>query len=255
MSFSDLTKDLGSASASASSAVSTGTGTPTSFYHDIEISDSSANSDVNDASPPDSNSAPESNLSSPEDPTASTSHQSLPISSASVEGIPIKKSLASVITSPTMSSSVPTSFGISPVGGLSSSPVSAASPIGVMGSHPASFASTISMNSNSSSPNISALGHAVSSSPTISASPVGSFISSTLSRAGDSHQRSASSSSTKTIEFASTALVPKIGKIGVCALDAKARSKPCRYILNKLIEHGEFETVIFGDKVILDECK
>ncbi|KAF2196498.1 hypothetical protein GQ43DRAFT_254554 [Delitschia confertaspora ATCC 74209] len=44
---------------------------------------------------------------------------------------------------------------------------------------------------------------------------------------------------------------PTKGIIGVCALESKARSKPARNIFGKLID--EFELIIFGDKIILDE--
>lgn len=41
--------------------------------------------------------------------------------------------------------------------------------------------------------------------------------------------------------------------LGVCALDNKARSKPMRNILERLLSTKEIDILIFGDKVILDE--
>lgn len=86
-----------------------------------------------------------------------------------------------------------------------------------------------------------------------------------LTGSPDRHQRSSSAFTNRSLSPSpsgsdsnlSAVAPPFLSPIvlGVCAMDVKARSKPMREILTRIVERtrGAIEVKIFGDKVILDE--
>jgi hypothetical protein len=70
-----------------------------------------------------------------------------------------------------------------------------------------------------------------------------------------SAQQQQQQSSSAASSSLSTSYIPRSRRciIGVCAMDKKTRSKPMTQILDRLRAYGEFEIILFGDKLILDD--